>query len=39
MLWLALLVSNASFGRLIHVLLLGALALAVLNRPRDEYAA
>lgn len=39
MLWLALLVSNASFGGLIHLLLLGALALVALNRPRDESAA
>lgn len=39
MLWLALLVSNASFGGLIHVLLLGALALVLLNLPRDETTA
>lgn len=39
MLWLALLVSNASFGGLIHLLLLAALGLVLLNLPRDETAA
>jgi hypothetical protein len=39
MLWLALLVSNASLGGLIHVLLLAALGLVLWNSQRDETSA
>ncbi len=34
MLWLALLVTGASFGGLIHLLLVPALAILLLNLPR-----
>lgn len=34
MLWLALLVTEASFGGLIHVLLVAALVVTLLNLPR-----
>jgi hypothetical protein len=39
MLWLALLVSNASFGGLIHVLLLAALGLVLWNVQGGETSA
>jgi hypothetical protein len=38
MLWLALLVTGASFGGLIHVLLIPALAILLLNLPRGGEA-